>query len=84
MIFVNYGGGKYWFFQHVEWNGLAVADLVFPWFMLNPTSIQRIYFIELYIEQLFFHITMQYFQMIVFVQVCVHYGKCNTIFNEKP
>ena len=31
MIFVNYGGGEYWFFQHVEWNGLAVADLVFPW-----------------------------------------------------
>jgi len=33
MIFVNYGGGKYWFFKHSSWNGLTVADLVFPWFM---------------------------------------------------
>lgn len=33
MIFVNYGGGDYWFFDHSPWNGLGVADLVFPWFM---------------------------------------------------
>jgi heparan-alpha-glucosaminide N-acetyltransferase len=33
MIFVNYGGGSYWFFAHSAWNGLTVADLVFPWFM---------------------------------------------------
>ncbi|XP_067928536.1 heparan-alpha-glucosaminide N-acetyltransferase-like [Watersipora subatra] len=33
MIFVNYGGGKYWFFAHSSWNGLTVADLVFPWFV---------------------------------------------------
>jgi len=31
MIFVNYGGGGYWFFDHSKWNGLTVADLVFPW-----------------------------------------------------
>ncbi|CAG5128249.1 unnamed protein product [Candidula unifasciata] len=33
MIFVNYGGGQYWFFKHSKWNGLTVADLVFPWFV---------------------------------------------------
>ena len=33
MIFVNYGGGGYWFFDHSKWNGLTVADLVFPWFV---------------------------------------------------
>ncbi|KAL8574907.1 hypothetical protein ACOMHN_063601 [Nucella lapillus] len=33
MIFVNYHGGHYWFFQHSKWNGLTVADLVFPWFV---------------------------------------------------
>uniref|UniRef100_A0A914VNC1 DUF5009 domain-containing protein n=1 Tax=Plectus sambesii TaxID=2011161 RepID=A0A914VNC1_9BILA len=33
MIFVNYGGGHYWFFKHSSWNGLTLADLVFPWFM---------------------------------------------------
>jgi len=33
MIFVNYGGGSYWFFNHSIWNGLTVADLVFPWFV---------------------------------------------------
>jgi len=33
MIFVNYGGGGYWFFNHSWWNGLTVADLVFPWFI---------------------------------------------------
>ncbi|CAK8692393.1 unnamed protein product [Clavelina lepadiformis] len=33
MIFVNFKGGHYWFFRHSTWNGLTVADLVFPWFM---------------------------------------------------
>ncbi|XP_064387254.1 heparan-alpha-glucosaminide N-acetyltransferase-like isoform X2 [Halichondria panicea] len=33
MIFVNYGGGGYWFFNHSVWDGLTVADLVFPWFV---------------------------------------------------
>lgn len=33
MMFVNYGGADYWFFQHSKWNGLTVADLVFPWFI---------------------------------------------------
>lgn len=33
MIFVNYGGGQYYFFRHAPWNGLTVADLVFPWFV---------------------------------------------------
>ncbi|XP_053307074.1 heparan-alpha-glucosaminide N-acetyltransferase-like [Spea bombifrons] len=33
MVFVNYGGGGYWFFQHAPWNGLTVADLVMPWFV---------------------------------------------------
>lgn len=33
MMFVNYGGGGYWFFEHPPWNGLTVADLVFPWFI---------------------------------------------------
>jgi len=34
MIFVNYGGGGYdAFFDHSKWNGLTVADLVFPWFV---------------------------------------------------
>jgi len=34
MIFVNYGGGGYEaFFDHSKWNGLTVADLVFPWFV---------------------------------------------------
>ena len=33
MIFVNYGGGGYVFLNHAPWNGLTVADLLFPWFM---------------------------------------------------
>nr|XP_055025730.1 heparan-alpha-glucosaminide N-acetyltransferase isoform X2 [Misgurnus anguillicaudatus] len=33
MVFVNYGGGGYWFFDHAPWNGLTVADLVMPWFV---------------------------------------------------
>ncbi|KAL9989288.1 hypothetical protein ACROYT_G003821 [Oculina patagonica] len=33
MIFANYGGGGYYFFGHAVWNGLLVADLVFPWFI---------------------------------------------------
>ena len=31
MIFVNDGAGGYWFMEHAPWNGLQVADLVFPW-----------------------------------------------------
>lgn len=31
MIFINYGGGRYAFFQHSVWNGITIADLVFPW-----------------------------------------------------
>nr|XP_015202918.1 PREDICTED: heparan-alpha-glucosaminide N-acetyltransferase-like [Lepisosteus oculatus] len=33
MVFVNYGGGGYWFFEHAPWNGLTIADLVMPWFV---------------------------------------------------
>lgn len=33
VLLVNYGGGGYWFFSHSAWNGLTVADLVFPWFI---------------------------------------------------
>jgi heparan-alpha-glucosaminide N-acetyltransferase len=33
MIFVNYGGGGYWFLDHAPWNGLTFADVLFPWFM---------------------------------------------------
>ena len=33
MIFVNCGGGGYFFFNHSIWNGLTFADCVFPWFM---------------------------------------------------
>ncbi|CAM9234292.1 unnamed protein product, partial [Ectocarpus fasciculatus] len=33
MIFVNYGGGGYWFFEHADWHGLTFADVLFPWFM---------------------------------------------------
>ncbi|XP_046885478.1 heparan-alpha-glucosaminide N-acetyltransferase [Hypomesus transpacificus] len=48
MVFVNYGGGGYWFFEHAPWNafmksrhdspacinnGLTVGDLMMPWFV---------------------------------------------------
>jgi heparan-alpha-glucosaminide N-acetyltransferase len=33
MIFVNSGGGSYWWIEHAIWNGLHFADLVFPWFL---------------------------------------------------
>eukprot|EP01064_Diplonema_japonicum_P001286 TRINITY_DN1080_c3_g1_i1.p1 TRINITY_DN1080_c3_g1~~TRINITY_DN1080_c3_g1_i1.p1 ORF type:complete len:745 (+),score=105.81 TRINITY_DN1080_c3_g1_i1:57-2237(+) len=29
----NYGGFGYWFLDHSKWDGLTVADLVFPWFV---------------------------------------------------
>ena len=28
MIFVNYGGGGYWFFEHAAWNGLTFAGKI--------------------------------------------------------
>lgn len=33
MIFVQSGGGGYWFLQLSVWNGLTVADLIAPWFV---------------------------------------------------
>lgn len=33
MIFVNFGGGKYMFFEHSTWNGMTLADVLFPSFM---------------------------------------------------
>ncbi|CAG9802036.1 unnamed protein product [Chironomus riparius] len=33
MIFVNYGGGYYWWTGHADWNGFLMADIVFPWFL---------------------------------------------------
>ncbi|KAI5639277.1 heparan-alpha-glucosaminide N-acetyltransferase [Phthorimaea operculella] len=32
MVFVNAGGGGYTMFKHSVWDGLTVADVVFPWF----------------------------------------------------
>ena len=29
----NYGGMGYWFLDHSKWDGLTIADLVFPWFI---------------------------------------------------
>lgn len=44
MVFVNYGAGGYWFLDHVAWNGLHVADLLFPWFiMIMGTSMALSY-----------------------------------------
>lgn len=33
MIFVNYGCGGYEILDHAVWNGLHVADVIFPWFL---------------------------------------------------
>lgn len=33
MIFVNDGAGGYGFLEHATWNGLQLADILFPWFM---------------------------------------------------
>ena len=34
MIFVSNGGGQYVFFQRTLWNGLSVADLILPLYIL--------------------------------------------------
>lgn len=33
MVFVNYGGGGYYWLNHSSWDGLTVADILFPWFV---------------------------------------------------
>lgn len=35
MIMVNYGGAGYTFLEHQPWNGLTLADLVFPFFIFS-------------------------------------------------
>jgi len=44
MIFVNLGGGGYWWLEHSTWNGLTVADLVFPWFIFMMGAAMAIVF----------------------------------------
>jgi hypothetical protein len=39
MIFFNTGGGGYWFMDHSAWNGLTVADLVFPIFVWTQGTV---------------------------------------------
>lgn len=33
MIFVNYGAGQYKSLEHTPWDGLNLADIVFPFFI---------------------------------------------------
>lgn len=33
MVFANSGGGHYWWINHATWNGLHVADVLFPCFL---------------------------------------------------
>ncbi|XP_069096296.1 heparan-alpha-glucosaminide N-acetyltransferase-like isoform X1 [Pleurodeles waltl] len=47
MVFVNYGGGGYWFFEHAPWNGLTIADLVMPWFVFMIGTSVALAFIAL-------------------------------------
>lgn len=44
MVFVNSGGGGYWWLNHSTWNGLTVADLVFPWFIFMMGAAMAITF----------------------------------------
>jgi heparan-alpha-glucosaminide N-acetyltransferase len=30
-LIILVAAGGYWFLEHATWNGLHVADLVFPW-----------------------------------------------------
>ncbi|KAL8570424.1 hypothetical protein ACOMHN_035842 [Nucella lapillus] len=52
MIFVNYGGGGYWIFEHATWNGLTVADLVFPWFVFVMGTSMTFSFKSMYRRQM--------------------------------
>lgn len=33
MVFVNSGGGSYWWIGHSEWNGATMPDFIFPSFL---------------------------------------------------
>lgn len=33
MIFANCGAGRYWWLEHVAWNGIHFADFIFPSFL---------------------------------------------------
>lgn len=37
MIFVNYGGGGYWFFEHAAWHGLTLAGKLRTFENLSPS-----------------------------------------------
>ncbi|KAJ8949967.1 hypothetical protein NQ318_002375 [Aromia moschata] len=71
MIFINYGGGKYWFFEHSVWNGITIADLVFPWYVLMDNGVISVSFPSRSLEtpplprrQIIFHIIRRSFVLI--------------------
>lgn len=33
MVFINSGGGSYWWIGHSEWNGATMPDFIFPSFL---------------------------------------------------
>ena len=47
MVFVNYGGGRYWFFKHESWNG----KLLLNWLASCSVSVLSLWCIEF----IFFH-----------------------------
>ena len=64
MIFVNDGGGGYWFMEHATWNGLYVADLVFPWFLwimgvCIPMSVKSCIKKETPVKTVFWQVTVR-------------------------
>lgn len=47
-IFVNYGGGGYWFFRPSTWNGLTLGDIAFPWFVFvfGTSTASSLYYLD--------------------------------------
>lgn len=48
MIFVNDGGAGYYFLDHATWDGLYVADLVFPWYVQSSCPFKFYTLVTLY------------------------------------
>lgn len=55
MIFAHYGFGGYEVLKHVPWNGIHIADFIFPWFIFIMGTTMAIRFFDHFYEKIIYN-----------------------------
>ena len=84
MIFVNDGAGGYWFFEHATWNGLQLADVVFPWYAHRCNICRLIVIKTIYGMCIDFNISYFDFRFMWIMGVCIPFSIKSTLKKKTP